>query len=210
MQYNPGSMDLLNTPIILASGSPRRLEILRAHGIEPEVIVSAVDEQRLVASLPPELAPAELVQLLALHKAQAVFEQLSSDSPHAAHDAIILAADTLVYSVEVGILGKPANRADAVRMLQALCNTTHEAITGMAVIELATGIQRSLAEVTTVHFGEYGLQDIEEYLATEPPYDKAGSYAIQGMWNRHVTAVEGDLENVIGLPFYRLDELLVF
>jgi len=192
--------------IILASGSPRRLEILRGHGIEPEIVVPAVNEQELAATLPPGLSPQELAEQLALHKALAVFEQIREDTSRPP-GTLILAADTLVCKEGVGILGKPCDRADALRMLQALCNTAHEVVTGVAVIELATGSLRCFADTTTVHFGEYGQSEIEEYLTSEPPYDKAGSYAIQGTWGKQVTLIEGDLENVIGLPYYRLADL---
>jgi len=189
------------------------LEILRAHGIEPVVIIPGVDEEELVASLPSGLEPQELVQQLALMKAQAVYQQIqavpsSLDDSLKAPDAYLLAADTVVCSKDLGILGKPVDHGDAVRMLQALCNTAHEVITGVAVIELATGSEKTLADITTVHFGEYRIEEINEYLALEPPYDKAGSYAIQGMWGKQVSRVEGDLENVIGLPYYRLSNLL--
>ena len=190
--------------IILASASPRRLEILRAHGIEPKVVIPKIDERGLLASLLPELSPTELVQQLASLKARDVYEQVSSEPPDA-YGVLILAADTIVYKEELGVLGKPTDRADAIRMLLALCNTEHEVITGVSLIEGSTGEEWCLVDITTVHFGEYGLTEIEEYLASEPPFDKAGSYAIQGMWGRYVTQVEGDFENVIGLPFYRLE-----
>ncbi|MCL2529765.1 MAG: Maf family protein, partial [Coriobacteriia bacterium] len=119
-----------------------------------------------------------------------------------------LAADTIVCHAELGMLGKPVDHADAVRMLQALCNTEHKVVTGVALIDLATERRVTLADVTTVHFGAYGLEEIEDYLSSEPPFDKAGSYAIQGMWGKQVLKIEGDLENVIGLPYYRLNALL--
>ena len=199
-------MDIAFRHIVLASASPRRLEILRAHGIEPQVIVAKVDETELLASLPSGLLPEELVQQLALLKAESVYEQLQGDAA-CPDDALILAADTVVCHEKLGMLGKPTDYADAVRMLRALCNTAHKVVTGVALINCATGRRTALADVTTVHFGAYGLKEIEAYLALEPPFDKAGSYAIQGMWGKQVVAVEGDLENVIGLPYYRLSEL---
>jgi len=206
-------MDIETRQIILASASPRRLEILRAHGIEPVVIVPEVDEEELAASLWGGLEPQELAQQLAMEKARVVYELIRDDASGlpgslVTQNTFILAADTIVCSKELGVLGKPTDHADAVRMLLALCNTAHEVITGVAAIELATGKRDSLADLTTVHFREYGLSEIEEYLVCEPPFDKAGSYAIQGMWSKQVGLVEGDLENVIGLPHYRLCELL--
>ncbi|MCL2808270.1 MAG: Maf family protein [Coriobacteriia bacterium] len=193
--------------IILASGSPRRLEILRAHGIEPEVVVAQIDEDELITSLLPRLSMSEVAMQVALHKARYVYDLLQAGSA-GLHDTLILAADTLVVKEGVGFFGKPVDHADAMRMLQALCNSSHEVITGVALIEAHSGKQSSLADTSIVHFGNYSSSDIDNYLATEPPFDKAGSYAIQGMWSGYVTKLEGDLENVIGLPFYRLHELL--
>lgn len=239
--------------IILASGSPRRLEILRAHGIEPEVLVSKFDEEAFLAQLPGETGAQELAQLLASHKAREVYERIfiqasegtseqpleqvplkdpsstantslipstdtsptstpgvipGADTSETSTPSLILGADTVVYKEGVGVLGKPANHAEATAMLVSLCNTSHEVITGVALINTATGAEQSFVDITKVHFGEYNLQEIEHYLKTEPPFDKAGSYAIQGYWGKHVNSIEGDLENVIGLPFYRLDFLV--
>jgi len=206
--------------IILASGSPRRREILRAHGIDPDVIVADVDEEALIASWSNEsLSPKDLVQRLARAKAWAVYEHITQehgsrcrravyDTPAHSLKSLILAADTVVYKKGVGILGKPACHGEAVAMLEALREGAHHVITGVTLIDAQTGHGSSFVDETTVHFGAYSLEDIEEYLVTEPPFDKAGSYAIQGMWGAHVVALEGDLENVIGLPFYRLEEHL--
>lgn len=190
------------TTIILASGSPRRLEILRAHGYEPQVVVSEFDEEAFIAALPAAVAPEDLARLLALKKAQEVYSRINTFEYEA--PAYILGADTVVYKEGVGILGKPEGRTEAIAMLESLCNTSHQAITGVALINIATGEERSFADITTVHFGAYDRAEIETYLDAEPPFDKAGSYAIQGYWKKQVKAVDGDLENVIGLPFYRL------
>lgn len=242
MLYNPCSMDILFPHIILASGSPRRLEILRAHGIEPKVVLPDVDEDGLLASCAGSLSPEALVCHLALSKARAVYGRIGSNSCDqagtASHeqgraaspkevraasreeiknalrespeetDGIILAADTIVLKEDGGILGKPIDHDDAVWMLRTLCDAAHRVITGMACIDTVTGREASLADSTTVRFGSYTLCEIEVYLLTEPPFDKAGGYAIQGMWGQHVESIDGDLENVIGLPYYRLKELL--
>lgn len=195
--------------IILASGSPRRLDILRAHGFEPEVIVPNVDEEALTAELPKTFSPQELACQLALSKARAVYELLRGmDDANANPNTLILGADTVVYKEGVGILGKPGTHKEAVAMLTALCNTSHQVVTGVALIAEITGEEASLADTTTVSFGSYSLANIEDYLTREPPFDKAGSYAIQGYWNRYVTAVEGDLENVIGLPYHCVEDYL--
>lgn len=195
-------MSKISRPVLLASASPRRLEILRAHGIEPEVLVAEVDEESIRAAMPSPLVPHELARELALAKAQAVHNKVSSE------DALILAADTLVYKENVGVLGKPKDEDDAIGMLAALCDTSHEVITGVALIDVATGAEQSFTDITTVTFSAYDLDEIKRYLELEPPYDKAGSYAIQGYWGKHVASVDGDLENVIGLPFYRIEGLL--
>ena len=196
-------------PIILASGSPRRLEILRTHGIEPVVVLPTIDEDALTALLSDALAPQQLAKELSLCKARSVLEKEKAlTSPSRTQASLILAADTLVYHEDCGMLGKPKDRDEAVSMLQRLCNTSHQVITGVTLITISTEEETTFSDVTTVHFGSYSLRDIEHYIATEPPLDKAGSYAIQGMWGRHVTALDGDLENVIGLPYYRLEKLL--
>lgn len=199
-------MDRTTPHIFLASGSPRRLAILRSHGIEPEIFLPAIDEDALVASWAEPLSPEELVKQLALRKARAVYEQVAA-AMTGDQSALILAADTVVYKEGIGILGKPTDHSAAVSMLWTLRNSEHSVITGVAGIKMPTGREASFVDVTSVLFGNYSLQEIEDYIALEPPFDKAGSYAIQGMWKKHVLFLKGDLENVIGLPYYRLNEL---
>jgi septum formation protein len=121
---------------------------------------------------------------------------------------VIIAADTVVYKEGKGILGKPAGHDEAMDMLEALRSTAHQVYTGVAVIYAASGETLSFVDVSTVHFGDYSRADIEAFLEAEPPYDKAGAYAAQGIWAAHITRVDGDLENVIGLPWHRLAPLL--
>jgi len=203
--------------IILASNSPRRLEILQAHGLQPEVVASFMDEEALTASLIHKLSPEELAEELARAKARDVYLQLNGQDRmtasgavrgEAKHKTLILAADTIVYEKEAGILGKPANHSEAVSMLLTLRDALHQVMTGVALISMDSGQEQSFVDKTTVRFGDYSLAEIEEYIAAEPPFDKAGSYAIQGMWRKHVVHIEGDFENVIGLPFYRIQEFL--
>lgn len=205
MRYNPCSMDAASPHMILASGSPRRLEILRAHGFEPQVVVPSVDEDALLASWPEALSTEALVRRLAEAKAQAAKSAQFAHLP-------LLAADTIVqvddYPEARGILGKPSGHDEAVKMLQFLSGKTHTVVTGVAIIAAHSGELQSFSDVTRVTFDEYDLDEIEHYLALEPPFDKAGSYAIQGYWKKHVAAIEGDVENVIGLPFYRIEGYL--
>jgi septum formation protein len=181
-------------PVVLASGSPRRLEILRAHGVEPKVIVPQVDEN-IPVFVSLEQAQ-ELVQELALAKARAVHSICAiSDSNY-----IIVAADTVVYKDR--ILGKPQDAKEATAMLQALRATSHEVLTGVALIDATTSREISICDRTTVFFKHYSDEQIAEYLRIEPPYDKAGSYGIQGIWGAQVDHLQGDRENVIGLPWH--------
>jgi septum formation protein len=122
--------------------------------------------------------------------------------------ALILAADTIVYLPTLGVLGKPTNEADALRMLMALRSTTHQVYSGICVINAATGTCTLASDCTSVTFGPYTPADARAYIATGEPMDKAGAYAIQGQWATHVTAIHGDRENVIGLPWHLVAPLL--
>lgn len=170
--------------LILASGSPRRAELLRAAGIAFEIVPAEIDERPL-----PDEAPAAYVERLARDKAQAV----SSRHPHAA----VLAADTTVV-VDGLILGKPIDDADARAMLARLSGRTHEVLTGVAL--LADGRVRSAVETTRVHFVQMSEAEIDSYVASREPREKAGAYAIQGLASRFVDRIEGSYSNVVGLP----------
>ena len=205
--------------LILASASPRRLDILRAHGHDPVVIKPDVNEQLDAQTALPDL-PA-LLEELALSKARYVLGYLFNgelmDAGQVAADAaaitiatdqplIIIAADTVVYTDQ--IIGKPRDHAAAVQTLLELRNRTHTVLTAVAVIELPDAKEQSFTDQALVRFGDYNLETIENYISTEPPYDKAGSYAIQGIWSHQVTSIIGDRNTVIGLPYQRLADLL--
>jgi septum formation protein len=186
--------------IILASASPRRCEILQEHGIVPVVTPSAVDE-----TLPPDIASKkieEIVMYLAHIKARAVYQQVDKT------DAIILAADTVIYKDGVGIIGKPTNTQDAFKILSTLKNTAHDVLTGVSLIDAATGQEQQFYDVTHVHFKDYSDSEIYRYIKEEPPFDKSGSYGIQTSWQVNVDYIEGDIENVMGLPWHRLEHYL--
>ncbi|MCL1895732.1 MAG: Maf family protein [Clostridiales bacterium] len=209
-----------DVPLILASASPRRKEILEAHGYSPIVMPADVDEQ-----LPPGavFTPEKATIYLAELKANAVFEALAPrDWPHS---CTVLGVDTIVYKDR--IIGKPVDEADALDILRSLKNTSHQVISGACLIRAgdvfapsrnpqATGSPIRflasdiiwLSDTTTVQFGDYTDDEILEYIRANPPYDKSGSYAIQSAWGRHVLSVDGDIENVIGLPFKRLSAYL--
>ncbi len=184
--------------LVLASGSPRRAEILRHAGIPFEVRAAGVDESRH-----PHEAPGDYVRRLALAKATAVAatERTSKDK------VLILGADTIVVVGEE-VLGKPATHDDARRMLRRLSGRTHEVHTGLALVPPNGADQRVVEEITRVEFAPLTDAEIEAYIATAEPFDKAGAYAIQGVGGRYVTRIEGCYFNVMGLPLARLWTLL--
>ena len=205
--------DKKNTPLILASASPRRKEILEAHGNAPVVIPADVDE-----SIPEDSAftPEELTIYLAELKSTTVFNTLQPETwPHG---CTVLGVDTIVYKDRV--IGKPVDEADALDILRSLKNGPHEVISGVCLIyavqqhtpagQTTLAIEKKLLfhDTTTVRFGDYSDEEIIEYIRANPPYDKSGSYAIQSAWGRHVLEMNGDIENVIGLPYKKLAEYL--
>jgi septum formation protein len=187
--------------LILASGSPRRLQILREHGLEPLVIEPDIDEALRDFDGFEGLQLA--LQELALEKARAVQSRLLQPQPQ---PQLILAADTVVYLERV--LGKPKDRDEARSMLSKLRGREHQVLTAVALIDIPAATELSYCETATVVFSSYNDEAIEAYINTKEPYDKAGSYAIQGIWGQQVTAVQGELETVIGLPWKRLAEEL--
>lgn len=189
--------------IILASASPRRLEILNKHGIDPVVMPSAADE-----SLPHDIGMSEAVETLALRKAHSCYESIIGDPDLLLkyHDYIIIGADTIVWKDE--IMGKPADPDDAFRMLDKIRGTGHFVVTGIALIDISSGESTVLHDTTTVYCTNYSDDDIYDYISREEPYDKAGSYAIQGYFGRYIDHIDGDYENVVGLPFCRIENAL--
>jgi len=183
--------------LILASGSPRRAEILTAAKISFEVLAPDVDESRL-----PGESPSELVERLAREKAHTVAHNTNSFGPR-----LILGADTVVVCDDE-ILGKPANAADARRMLQKLSGRDHRVITGFAVVRTVDGAIRGGHESTRVWFSPITESQIDSYVASGEPLDKAGAYAIQGIAGRYIPKVEGCYFNIVGLPLARVWQAL--
>lgn len=171
-------------PIVLASASPRRQELLRKAGIEFVVRPADIPEVPALGE-----APLAFGERMALEKARAVRESIPSE--------IILAADTVV-AVDDQILGKPENDDDAIRMLRLLAGRTHSVITSVCLS--GENFEDVRSENTQVEFAPMTDEDIREYVRTGEPMDKAGAYAIQGMASRWITKVEGDYYNVVGLP----------
>jgi septum formation protein len=179
--------------IILASASPRRAEILRTVGWSFETVPVSVDESRSVGE-----DAVSYVQRLARAKAAAAARQITQGT--------IVAADTTVV-VDHHILEKPADHEDARRMLRLLNNRWHHVLTGVAVIVPAVSEARVAHEMTEVKFADLSDEEIEWYVATGEPMDKAGAYAIQGLGSRFIERIKGDYFNVVGLPVRLLYEL---
>jgi septum formation protein len=179
--------------IVLASGSPRRQELLRNAGIPFTVQPADIDETTLAGE-----APRECAERLAWEKAMAVFQR----NP----EKCVLGADTIVV-VDDAILGKPRDAEDAARMLRLLSGRRHLVITGVCLVGPVASGQWSVAshsktasETTVVNFCGLSEDEIRFYVATGEPMDKAGAYAIQGVASRWIPRIEGDYSNVVGLP----------
>ena len=181
-------------PLILASASPRRVELLRQIVAAFEVVPSATTELA-----DAQLSPHELCQLNAHRKARAVAKRFP--------DTLVLAADTLVF-LDREIFGKPANPAEAHRMLARLQGRTHQVITGVSLIHLRRHQERIFAVSTDVRFRTLNTAQVRDYLARIDPLDKAGAYAIQDHGELIVEEISGSYSNVVGLPVERVREVL--
>ena len=183
---------------ILASGSPRRIEMMKKHGVLPIVHPAEIDE-----NIPPEHGMCQTVMFLALKKAKAVEAEYPASEGKA---PIIIAADTIVYKDE--IMGKPEDRKDAFRMISSLRNDVHFVVTGCALVEAGMQNARVFAEITKVFVKDFSDEELYAYLDTDEPYDKAGAYAIQGIFSKHIDHIEGDYDNVVGFPWERIEKEL--
>ena len=180
--------------IILASASPRRRELLERIGITGFTVAAPnVDE-----SVHPGLSPADLVETLSLRKARAAAENFGPDE-------LILAADTVV-ALDAAVLGKPRDEDDAFAMLSALSGREHRVCTGVTVLRNGRAVTEH--EITDVAFRALSPDEIWGYIATGEPMDKAGAYGIQGVGALLVSGIRGDYSNVMGLPVFRLGQIL--
>ena len=184
----------LREKLVLASGSPRRAEILERAGWPHEIIVAGIDETLL-----PNEAAAAYVQRLARSKA----EKVASGLDH----GLVLGADTTVV-VANQILGQPVDEADAKRMLDLLNAKWHEVLTGVALVRVG-GDTRVAYETTRVRFAEMSDDEIDWYISTGEPFGKAGAYGIQGKASLFIEEIEGDYFNIMGLPIRLVYELSV-
>jgi septum formation protein len=181
-------------PLVLASGSPRRRELLAALETPFTVVVSNEPEPLLAG-----ITPREQTVQLALHKARAVAKTQSA--------GWVLGADTIVV-LDGEILGKPADPADAVAMLRRLRARDHEVFTGLALVNAVTGEEHTLSVPATVTMRDYDNAEITAYVATGEPLDKAGAYGIQRLGGALVAGYEGCFNTIVGLPLCGVAALL--
>lgn len=181
--------------LILASKSPRRRELLAQMGLTDFEIHPALGEELAQ----PDLTPPELVQALALHKAQEVAQAFAQS------DDVVIGADTIVV-LDGQVLGKPHDEAHALAMLTALSGREHHVYTGVAVLQDGRALVQ--VEDTAVWFRNASEGELRRYIATGEPMDKAGAYGIQGRGGLLVSRIQGDYTNVVGLPIVRLASML--
>jgi septum formation protein len=186
---------LLREKIVLASKSPRRAEILRAVGWEFEAVAANIDETRMESE-----DAVSYVKRLAQTKAETVAKKISNPG-------LVLGADTVVV-IGGEILGQPRDDGDARRMLNLLSGKWHEVVTGIALIRAGQTPQVLIDhETTRVRFCEMSADEIDWYVSTGEPRDKAGAYAIQGRGALFIEEIQGDYFNIVGLPVRLLYEL---
>lgn len=184
--------------MILASTSPRRRELIALLGIPFQVMPSEAGEDT-----PAGWKPEQVVEELALRKADAVYRKLTESD----RDAVVVGSDTIVV-LEDDILGKPADEADAVRMLQMLQGRRHQVYTGAACIDGVTGRSMVRHSVTSVDIKPLSTEQICAYVRSGEPMDKAGAYGIQGLGAVIVEGITGDYFTVVGLPLSLLGDML--
>jgi septum formation protein len=177
-------------PLILASASPRRAELLRGMGLEIHALPSDAPEAHN-----EQLTAREISQVNAYRKARAIAKKFP--------DSLVLGADTLVY-LDTQLFGKPSSLVDAEEMLARLQGRTHQVVTGVCLIFLRNHRQKIFAETTSVTFRPLTVTEIRSYLAKVNPLDKAGAYAIQEQGDIIVQEIFGSYSNVVGLPVERL------
>ncbi len=176
--------------IVLASSSPRRKELLETIGLKFMVDAAEIEED-----IGRKLKPAELVKTISLEKATAAAARHS--------DSIVIAADTIGVMGNK-LLGKPCSAVEAVAMLRMMSGRGHSVLTGFTIVDSGDGRTVSKVVETRVYFKKLNDEEIENYIRSGEPLDKAGAYAIQGIGSSLIERIEGDYYNVIGLPLYAL------
>ncbi|NLY82635.1 MAG: septum formation protein Maf [Clostridiales bacterium] len=182
--------------IVLASKSPRRVQLLKEHGIKATPIPADILENE-----PVNCDYISTVMYLAFKKAMHIYNNENIKD----YD-LIIGSDTVVYSEE--ILGKPSSENDAFKMIKSLEGHEHIVATGVAIIDLNSGLKHVSYEETLVYVKDMTDDEINDYINTEEPYDKAGAYAIQGIFGKYIEKYEGSYTNVMGLPMEKLKEML--
>jgi septum formation protein len=188
--------------LILASASPRRKEIFREHGFDPAIMPADIEE-----TLPFSMTPRETVMFLSMKKAFDVLEKTGADDSE--RKPLIVASDTIVFLPgEDGgeVMGKPKDEEDAFRMLSALRSNTHLVISGVCITGGQLGVKMCFSDTTKITFGDYSDEELRAYLKTPEAYDKAGAYAIQGTFEKYVTAIDGSRLNVVGFPWEKFEK----
>ena len=190
--------------MILASASPRRIEMFRKNGFDPKVLPSDYEE-----NIPDFLTPAETVMFLALQKGLSVHRNLCcsdlSKACSGTFDCMIISADTIVVDYKTGrILGKPKSEKEAYEMLSSLSGRSHHVLTGVCLISRNNDqFIKCFYESSEVFFKDIPVDELYAYVKTDEPYDKAGGYAIQETFGKYTDHIIGDLDNIIGFPFQR-------
>ena len=193
--------------VVLASGSPRRKELLGNIFDDFEVIPSTVEENIEFTNVE------DYVKELAFIKAKDVFDMIkNSFSNSADNDLLVIGSDTVVYN-DGKVLGKPADEEDAKKMIRSLAGKKHQVYTGVCLIKnIKNTSVKTFSVKTDVYVDDISDKEIELYVATGDPLDKAGSYGIQGVFSKHIRKIDGDYFNVVGLPvneiYKQLDGLL--
>ena len=193
----------MNKKVILASKSPRRLEILNKMGIDSLVIPASIEE-----NLPDGIPPKNAVMFLSLKKALAceklILELNEFQNPE---NYMIIASDTVVFKDQ--ILGKPKDANDAFEMLSNIRNTWHYVATGVSIIIPSLPKRETFCDITDVHCINYSDEQICEYIASGEAFDKAGAYGIQGEFGKYIDKFSGDYYTVVGLPFEKTKAVLL-
>ncbi len=191
--------------LILASGSPRRRELLKMTGYDFTVRTAPVDEPAVIAAVPvtdegADPYPGRVVSALSRAKAEAAAEEIE--------EGVIIGADTIVWNGE--ILGKPKDEKDAKRMLKSIAGNTHTVYTGVTVLDKEGEdlVRKTFYAGTDVTVYPMSEEEIDAYIATGEPMDKAGAYGIQGKFGLYVKEIKGDYNTVVGLPVAELYQVL--
>jgi len=189
-------MNLQKTPLILASASPRRKELLTRLGVPFEIRVADIDETPL-----NDETPLEMTERLAQSKAEVIAEKLTTL-------AWVLGSDTTV-ALNDRVFGKPGSQQQAIETLQCLSGQTHQVISSISLVNSDRGITpKTKSIISQVRFGRITTSQITAYCNTDEPYDKAGSYGIQGLAGSFVEHIEGDYSAIMGLPLWATSQLL--